>query len=84
MEAVGTIVVGTENSNSNNNSSNNSSNRSSTRTERQRRLQTGCSPTTNTFSPHSFLHLPNYNSLHIPNSSIRLYDHAALSVSTVV
>lgn len=71
---VDTIVVGTESSNNSN---------SSTHTERQRRLQNGCSPTTNTFSPHSFLNLPN-NSLHIPNSSTRLYDHAVLSVSTVV
>lgn len=78
MEAVGIIVVGTENSNSNNNSNN------STHTERQRRLQTGCSPTTNTFSPHSFPHLHNYNNLLIPNSSTRLYAHVVLSASTVV
>ncbi|KAK9535138.1 hypothetical protein VZT92_007539 [Zoarces viviparus] len=97
MEAAGTIVVGKENSsnnNSNNSSSNSSSNNnnnnnssnssnSSTHTERQIRLQIGCSPTTNTFSPHSFLHLPSYSSLHIPNSSTKSYDHAVLSVSTV-
>ncbi len=81
MEAVGTIVAGTESSS---NSSNSSSNNNSTHTERQRKPQIGCSPTTNTFSPHSFLPLPNYNNLHIPNSSNRSYDHAVLSVSTVV